>query len=96
MPNWCYNELTVKGKWDAGDVVCEATDKEAWLSFDTAWSPPTPVIKKMGEMFPRLIFLLTYSEEGDGFEGEFFITRNIIVRDVCRESDLSRDESRYT
>ena len=41
--------------------------------FDTAWSPPLPLIKKMGELFPDLVFDLRYFEGGMQFNGIFRI-----------------------
>jgi hypothetical protein len=41
----------------------------AFLEFDTAWSPPIPVIEKLAEMFPDHAFELQYFEGGMGFSG---------------------------
>ena len=37
--------------------------------FDTAWSPPLPLVRKMGELFPDLVFDLRYFEAGMQFNG---------------------------
>ena len=37
--------------------------------FDTAWSPPIPVITTLSGKFPRLNFQLKYQEEGLDFSG---------------------------
>jgi hypothetical protein len=39
------------------------------FNFDCAWSPPTPLIKKLSEMFPTLRFNMQYWEGGAGFQG---------------------------
>ena len=55
-------------KWDACDFylsVDEPTCLEC--SFNTAWGPPEPVWKKMGEMFPMLTFELSGCELGMDF-----------------------------
>ncbi|TDR30229.1 hypothetical protein [Hydromonas duriensis] len=39
------------------------------LIFDTAWSPPIPVIQALAEQFPQLNFRLAYAEEGCWFAG---------------------------
>lgn len=39
--------------------------------FDTAWSPPIPIVIAMSEMFPNLNFKLKYYEQGMCFQGTF-------------------------
>ncbi len=41
----------------------------AFLEFDTAWSPPVPIIEKLAGMFPDHEFDLKYYEGGIGFCG---------------------------
>ena len=53
------------------------------IHFDTAWSPPLPVVRKAAELFPSLSFELRYFECGDGFNGLF----------CCREGEVDFDES---
>jgi hypothetical protein len=31
----------------------------------TAWAPPTPVLEKMFEVFPKLSFVYTWQNEGE-------------------------------
>ena len=69
--NWyewsCKNWGT---KWNAYDgYVNEVSDECFQVSFCTAWSPPMPVIQKMGEKFPELYIEMEYQEEGMGFAG---------------------------
>ena len=40
------------------------------LHFDTAWSPPLPVMAAMATRFPALTFTLRYYECGAGFQGK--------------------------
>ena len=42
----------------------------AFIKFDTAWSPPIPVIEKLAAMFPNNSFKLAYFEGGMGFCGK--------------------------
>jgi hypothetical protein len=51
--------------------------------FDTAWSPPLPVVRKAAELFPSLSFELRYFECGDGFNGMF----------CCSRGEVDFDES---
>lgn len=45
--------------------------RSALVTFDTAWSPPCPVILKMSEMFPLLTFNLKFYEQGCAFKGVY-------------------------
>lgn len=49
-------------KWNAVD----AQSTEDGYIFDTAWSAPLPVIKKLSELFPKITFDLTWSDEDAG------------------------------
>ena len=53
-----------------GSPLPDLTPQEAFLEFDTAWSPPIPVIEKLASMFPDHEFLLAYYEGGIGFCGQ--------------------------
>ena len=57
-------------KWSAchSDLEDERAG-EAEITFDTAWSPPIPVVKALGRMFPDCSFRLAYREGGIGFQG---------------------------
>lgn len=37
--------------------------------FQTPWAPPEPAFKAISAMFPKLTFVLSFSEEGMGFYG---------------------------
>ena len=39
------------------------------LSYDTAWSPPTGLLRKISEIFPTLLITNSFDEEGMGFWG---------------------------
>jgi len=39
------------------------------FSYDTAWSPPTGLLRKISEIFPTLVITNTFDEEGMGFWG---------------------------
>jgi hypothetical protein len=72
-PTWyewaCANWGT---KWDVYDVELTGDCSESGslnYSFQTAWSPPIPVIQAMSKRFPSLRFALDYFEGGAGFMG---------------------------
>ena len=59
-------------KWDvtADSVEIELEDSEMLeVSFDTAWSPPEPICKRLREMFPESSFSWFYNEPGMEFAG---------------------------
>lgn len=88
--SWCVENWNTK--WNACEVqILSQDDSSATLRFDTAWSPPIPVIEKLGQLFPDFRFELQYSEDGIGFEGNLVIdegeTQENESRDiVCSES----------
>ena len=53
------------------------------INFATAWSPPTPIIQRAGELFPDLHFELRYFESGAAFNGIF----------VCEDGEVVADRS---
>jgi Ferredoxin-like domain in Api92-like protein len=53
-----------------------------FFHFDTAWSPPKPVIEKAAELYPALQFELRYFERGAQFNGFFY----------CSDGEVETDE----
>jgi len=47
--------------------------------FDTAWSPPIPIVKAMSEQFPQLEFVLRYGEPGSNFAGEIKYVDGLLI-----------------
>lgn len=69
---WCIDNWGTKwGMYDFSDIT--QYQKSVMVRFSTAWSPPLPIIKKMGELFPELKFTLRYYEGGAGFKGVYQI-----------------------
>jgi hypothetical protein len=67
---WCIKNWGTKwGMYDFDQV--QYFTKSAVVNFQTAWSPPIPLITKLGEMFPELKFTLRYWEGGMGFQGVY-------------------------
>lgn len=56
-------------KWDAGIEAAEESPGSLSYQFDTAWSPPTPVIECMIKTYPGLVFKFKYVEEGPSYAG---------------------------
>ena len=55
-------------------------------TFDTAWSPPLPVVLKMSVMFPNLLFKIKYYEQGSGFKGIFECKAGKVIRDIYKNN----------
>jgi hypothetical protein len=63
---WCNSNWNTK--WNANKVTLnESVDKEFNISFDTAWSPPKPIIVAMSKKFPSLEFDMRSFECGCEF-----------------------------
>lgn len=61
-------------KWEGQLVSIKATSpRRVELRFDTAWSPPEPLILSAAKLFPVLKFDLKYWEGGGGFKGRLTI-----------------------
>ena len=63
--NWCIKSWGTK--WNA----CSPRREGDAMIFDTAWSPPQPVVIALAKMFPTVSFHLEYFEGGMGFAGGF-------------------------
>jgi len=69
---WCNRHWGTKwGFCECELLKSELTENNGILryEFDTAWSPPKPLILKLSEMFPDLKIVLRYWEGGSGFSG---------------------------
>ena len=57
-------------KWGAYDCYIEQDEDDVFvLRYNTAWSPASPVLQKLSEMYPDLIFEQHVLDEGMGFAG---------------------------
>jgi hypothetical protein len=79
---WCCENWGTK--WNFCDpTLDEEEDDSLYYEFETAWSPPIPIIKKMGRMFPELRFELRYFEAGMGFNGILVIEDGEVAVENC-------------
>lgn len=80
-------------KWNSVDAEL----RENCFVFDTAWSPCSPVISKLAEMFPEARFEYWYEELGMGFCGreiyENGITQYIMEANI--EGHYNDDDDEY-
>ena len=85
--DWCVANWGTK--WPAHRVEVEPVTGydgkmlEVVFHFNTAWSPPRPVIKRASELYPALRLELRYFECGCGFNGLF----------SCSGGEVETDES---
>jgi len=76
---WCLQHWGTK--WNFGPETELKKTKTAHIyTFDTAWSPPTPVIFAMSERYPHLTFTLKYYEQGCGFSGSMELKNASIIK----------------
>ena len=72
-------------KWGAETPeLVEGWEGHLEYAFATAWSPPVPLLAKLGPQWPSLTFVLDYDELGVGFKGIAKI-RDEDVIDHCIE-----------
>jgi hypothetical protein len=79
----CWNTCPICSK-DMEEIY-ENSDGDAVLTyhFDTAYSPPVPVILRMSRKFPTLTFALNYFEMGMAFCGMVVLkNEEVIVNEV--------------
>jgi len=88
---WCIENWGTKWGFCHVEVFDEDIENGCVeYGFQTAWSPPIPLVKKMGEMFPELAFQLRYWECGAAFQGVLTIREGKVVDDWSGEYIGSR------
>ncbi len=82
--SWCCRNWGTKWGICNAQLIAKSY-KSSWnyikYAFDTAWSPPIPLIKKMSDLFPELHFELRYFEGGMGFNGILICVGGTIKED---------------
>jgi Ferredoxin-like domain in Api92-like protein len=89
---WCIRHWGTK--WNAVEVQ-EGKRAKEWrrhdttfqrvvLHFQTAWSPPLPVIVRASQCCPELVFDLRFFECGAAFQGRL----------ICKHGEVTHDETR--
>lgn len=65
---WCCKYWGTK--WGAYAVeLLHHPKRGEYVTFQSAWSPPIPVIEKLFELFPTMKFVLEYFECGAAYQG---------------------------
>lgn len=97
--NWYpWNNANWGTKWEACEVFLDRRDSSSvQFNFQTAWSPPYPVIEAASEQFPTLTFSLDWEEE-QGFGAEVEAKAGVLVEvrswDIpeCHKDYADRDQ----
>jgi hypothetical protein len=77
--NWyTWNVANWGTKWDARGASLERDPGVLRYSFETAWSPPMPVIGALATAFPTLSFTFSYEEE-QGWGGWITVSNGIVT-----------------
>lgn len=85
MPDWYNWRLKNWGtKWNASNA--ELDGSRDLIRFETAWSPPIPVILRASEMFDNTKFILSYWESGMGFCGHFVAENGKVIHEMVDEN----------
>lgn len=86
---WCAKNW--RTKWNAyQDSIVTDNKNRLTITFQSAWSPPIPVIKKASEIFHMLEFTLKSYERGSGFQGVYKVRGGSVIEDSSREYKGSR------
>lgn len=92
--DWCRDNWgTCPGFIDP--IIEKETSRYIFYRFHTNWSPIIPVIRKMGEMFPKLSFFYGYWSSESCFGGQLNIrkgevTKELWERCLCSEEIAER------
>ena len=74
---WSVDHWGTKWNVDGGDR--DDQERRVMLTFDTAWSPPTPIVDALSEMSPKTKFSLRYYEGGMGFKGRYAVKGGKVI-----------------
>lgn len=80
---WCRANWGTK--WPASSVSFEKTSRGCTYRFETAWSPPEPVVRKAALAFPTLTLDLKYWEGGSGYRGQLTAKGEEIISEWCED-----------
>lgn len=85
--DWCKANWGTK--WPASDILIskEKINNIYKITFNTAWSPPFPIIEKLGQMYPDLLFIFHYFEPNMLFAGRFIVQNENISDEYFNYKD---------
>jgi hypothetical protein len=77
-------------KWNVSGCDIKDEDKSITVWFETAWSPPIPILVALTKKYTGLSFTLEYSEGGMCFRGVFEGQQGEVIRDDSW--DMTRED----
>ena len=80
-------------KWNACDVTIETTVSTVVIDFYTAWSPPTPVIEKIGSDFSSLTIIHIFAEQGMDYCGTTAYSKGSLLLNTQRNLEWSEPKN---
>jgi len=90
---WCIQNWGTK--WNV-EKECEwdnTDERGIKLIFQTAWSPPEPVISAISEKFPKLTLTLEYESLESSYAGYYVAKAGDVLEESCYEFDEEEDEN---
>ena len=66
-------------KWNTDGGYRDDQGTRIMLTFDTAWSPPIPIVDALSELYPKTKFSLRYYECGMGFKGRYAVKGGKVI-----------------
>jgi hypothetical protein len=85
--NWDSKWGACRVEFDERDIDTSATSY--YIKFESAWSPPVGLIRKVSELFPNLIFSMHCTEEANFFACYFIFHKGEIVHDADFDTEPS-------
>ncbi|ONU47735.1 hypothetical protein A8E62_31965 [Burkholderia cenocepacia] len=79
-------------KWNSYDCYFKTDEHGIAITFSTAWSPCTPVMKKLIEDNPELTFSYEYDEPGMQFRGSIEGSNGQVTKDHYEEYEYQEEE----
>lgn len=75
-------------KWGAYGCHITQEDKDCFvLHYQTAWSPATPILVKLGKMYPKLTFDNVFVDEGWNYAGYIIVEGRYLTDKIFDNSD---------
>ncbi len=86
--SWCGN--TKWGLCETKEPFIYPKGNKLFYEFDTAWSPPIPIIIAMSKKFERLKFTLKFYEGANNFKGTRVFKNGIVISQTDNQYRGSR------
>jgi len=75
-------------RWGAYNVHISQCADIIEVSYNTAWSPATPIFEKLSEMYPNLTFEQYVLDEGMGFGGKQYWDKDGYIEEMHEDDGL--------